>query len=129
MKLKVSIQLTEQNNCGNTHRKYIIRGFNGHLPYAVGVAGVLFFVLLMRWLFENKRETKIKLKVSGESTEQKNGGSADRKYAIRGSNGTYPLLLLLLVFSFLCCCCGDFLNKNSTPRFLTQNQRAYLYGT
>ena len=42
--------------------KYAIRGFERHLPYAV--ADVLFFVLLLRELFENKGWTKIKLKVS-----------------------------------------------------------------
>ena len=52
---------------------------------------------------------KMKMKVRGEWTEQNNGGNTHRKYAIRGSNGTYPLLFLLLflLLSFLCFCCGD----------------------
>ena len=66
MKLKVGIKLTEQNNCGNSYHKYNIRGFYRHLPYAldVSVYGVLFFVMLLRWLFENKLDMKIKLKFS-----------------------------------------------------------------
>ena len=47
MKLKVSVKLTEQKNCGNDHHKYAIRGFDGHLPYpvavAVTVAAVIYF--------------------------------------------------------------------------------------
>ena len=61
--------------------KYAMRDFDVHLPFAVyvSVAAVLFFVLLLRLLFENKRKTKMKLKVSKELTEQKNGGIADCK--------------------------------------------------
>ena len=40
----------------------------------------------------------MKLKIIREGTEYKNGGSADRKYAVGGTNGTYPLLLMLLMF-------------------------------
>ena len=80
-----------------------------------------FFVLFLRWLFENWRDTKMKLKIIREWKEYKNGGSADRKYAIRGSTETYPVLFLLLLFYFLCCFCNDCLNKNSTPKFLTHN--------
>ena len=66
MKLKVSVKLTEQKNWGNDNRKYNIRGFDQYLSYAVdvSVADVLFFVLFLHWLFENKRETIMKLKVS-----------------------------------------------------------------
>ena len=80
----------EQNNCRNAHRKYAIWVSDRHLPSAVAVAvyGVLFFVLLLRWLFENKRETKMKLNVSGEWTEQKKGIINHCKYAIRGLNST-----------------------------------------
>ena len=106
MKLKVSVKLTEQKSCGNAHCKYAIRGFDRHIPYAVDVyvSAVLFFVLFLHFLFEDWRNTKMKLKVSREWTEQKNCGSADRKYTIRGSNGTYPTLFLLIIFYFLCCC-------------------------
>ena len=76
MKLKVSVKLTEQSNCKNSHSKYAIKGFDRHSPYDVDVAAVLFFVLLLHWFFENKRDTNIKLKVSIELNEQKNGGSA-----------------------------------------------------
>ena len=38
MKLKVRVKLSEQNNCGNDHRKYAIRGSDRQLPYAVAVA-------------------------------------------------------------------------------------------
>ena len=89
------------NNSRNAHHKYLIRGFKRHLPYAV--AAVIFFVMLLHRVFEKRRETKMKLKVSGESTEQNNGGIPHRKYAIRGSNGTYPPLFLLLLFSCLSC--------------------------
>ena len=37
------------------------------------------FLLLLRRLFENKCDTKMKLKVSREWTEQKNVGSTDHK--------------------------------------------------
>ena len=119
MKLKFSVSKTEQKNCGNAHSKYNIPGFNRHLTYDVAV--VLFFLRLLRWFFENKCNTKMKLKISREWTEQNNGRSADRKYAIGGYNSTYPLLLLLLLLSFLCSYWRDCLNKNSTPKFLTQN--------
>ena len=71
IKLKVSVKLTEQKNCGNAHRKYVIRGFDRHLPYAVAVAvsvaiavdvavdvaDVLFFVMLLHLLFEKHKWT------------------------------------------------------------------------
>ena len=103
MKLKVSVKSMEQKNCGNAHHKYATMGFDGHLIYyvAVTVAGVLFFVLFLCRLFENKCDTKMKLKVIREWTEQKNSGSADSKYTIRGSNGTYPMMLMLLLLYFL----------------------------
>ena len=68
-------------NGGNANRKYAVRGFKGHLPnsVAISVDGVLFFVILMRWFFENNCRTKIKLKVSVKLTEQKNCGNAHRK--------------------------------------------------
>ena len=54
MKLKVSVKITKEKNGRNAHRKYVIRGFDQHLPYVVAVAiyvsvdDVLFFVLLLR---------------------------------------------------------------------------------
>ena len=119
MKLEVRVLETEQNNCRNAHCKYAIRGFDRHLPcdVSVSVAAVLFFVLLLRWLFENERNMKIKLKVSRECTEQKNSRSADCEYAIRLPNGTHPLMLLLLLFSFLFYFFGDSLNKTVTLNF------------
>ena len=121
MKLKVSAKWTEQKNCGNAHPKCTVGGFDRHLPsdFVDAVSSVFFFVLLLHGLFENKRKTKMKLRVSGELTEQKNGGSDDLKCSIRVSNITYPLLMLLLLFQFLCCCCGYCYNKNSTLNFLT----------
>ena len=65
MKLKVSGEQTEQKNSGNDHHKYSIRGFTSHLPSTVAVASVILFLLLLRWLFQNKRQTKMKLKVRG----------------------------------------------------------------
>ena len=41
----------------------------------------------------------MKLKISGEWTEKINCENAHRKYAIRVSNGTYPLVFMLLLFS------------------------------
>ena len=61
LKLRVRVKWTEQNNCGNAHHKYAIRGFDQHPTYAV--ADIIFFVLLLYWLFENKRNTNMKLKV------------------------------------------------------------------
>ena len=56
----------EQKNGVNSHRKYAIREFKCHLTSTVDVAvAFFFFVLLLCLLFENKRQTKIKLKVSG----------------------------------------------------------------
>ena len=63
----------------------------------------------------------MKLKVRRERKEQNNGGSADYKYAIIGSNRTYPILLMFMLFYFLFYCCGDCMNKNITPKFITQN--------
>ena len=63
----------------------------------------------------------MKLKVSEESTEQNNGGSAHLKYVIRISNGTYPLMLLLLLLYFLFYCGGDCFNKKTTTTFITHN--------
>ena len=128
MKLKVRGKRIEQKNCGNAHRKYAIRGFNQHMSSSVdvNVVHVLFFGLLIRLLFENKHEKKMKLKVSGELVEQKKGGNAGRKYAIRVSNGTYPQMFLLMLLFFLFCFCGDCFNKNGTPKFLTHKGYANL---
>ena len=43
--MKVSGEWTEQNNGGNAHRKYAIRGSQQHLPYDVSfaVADVIIF--------------------------------------------------------------------------------------
>ena len=46
----------------------------------------------------------MKLNISRELTEHKNGRSADCKYAIMRLIITYSLLLLLLLFSLLCSC-------------------------
>ena len=72
MKLKVSGEWTEQNNSGNAHRKYAIREFKCHLHCAADVdfSYIIFFVLLIRWLFENKLLTKMKVKISGEWMEK-----------------------------------------------------------
>ena len=92
MKLKVSGEWTEKNNSVNAHCKYTIRGFERHLPssVSVSVSDDLFFVLLLRWFFENTRWKKMKLKVSWEWTEQNNLGNAYRKYAIRGFRQNLP---------------------------------------
>ena len=84
--MKVGEKWTEQKNGGNTNHKYGIIGFKQHLPSAVAAyfAGVIFFVLLMCWFFENKRQTKMKLKVSVLKTEKNNCGNAHLKYSIRG---------------------------------------------
>ena len=76
MKMKVSGELREQKNVRKAHRKYSIRGFERNLPSAVDVAdaAVVFFVLFLCWLFENKRQTTIKPEVGGKWTEKKNGG-------------------------------------------------------
>ena len=58
MKMKVSKKWTEQKNGGNANIKYANRGFKRKLPGAVAVAGVLFFVLLLRWFFETKHQKK-----------------------------------------------------------------------
>ena len=65
----------------HAHCIYSIRGFERHLTsvVAVDVAAVLFFVLLLQRLFEHNRQTKMKLKVSGKWTEQKNSRSAHCK--------------------------------------------------
>ena len=86
MKIKVSEEWIEQNNGRNTHLKYNIRVSERHLLSAVAfdVADLIFFVLLLSWLFENKRRTTMKMKISGEWTEQNNGRNARRKYVIRG---------------------------------------------
>ena len=49
MKMKVSGELREQNNGGNAHSKYAIRGFELHLRSSVAVAayGVIFIVLFL----------------------------------------------------------------------------------
>ena len=54
MKINVS-KRWKKNKGGNANCKYGIRGFKQHLPGAVAVSGVLFFLLLMRWFFEKKR--------------------------------------------------------------------------
>ena len=71
MKMKVIKEWTEQKNVGDNNHKYAIRGFKQHLLGDVSVAcsGVFFFVLLLRWFFENKCQTKMKLKVSVKLTE------------------------------------------------------------
>ena len=53
-------------------------------------AGVLFFVLLLRLFLDNKRQTKMKMKVSVKLIEQKNCGNAHHKYAIKGFDRHLP---------------------------------------
>ena len=50
----------------------------------VDVVAVLFFMLLIYFL--NKRQTKMKLKVSFNKSEHKNWGNAHCKYAMRSFN-------------------------------------------
>ena len=77
----------KQKNVENAQCKYTIRGFKLHFPsgfdVAVAVAAAfdagLFFVLLLYLWFENKFQTKMKVKASGEWTEQNNGRSAHCK--------------------------------------------------
>ena len=54
MKLEDRLEKLEHKNWVNAHRKYVIRGYDRHLPYDVAVAvdDVLFFVLLLQLLFE-----------------------------------------------------------------------------
>ena len=80
MKIEVSEEWMEEKNGENAHHKYSIRGFEGHLQsdVAVVVADVICFVLLLCWLFKNKREIKMKLEVSGELRQQENGRNAHR---------------------------------------------------
>ena len=65
------------------------------------------FVLLMRWLFENMCQTKMKLKVSVKITEQNNCGKNHRKNAIRRFNEHLPyavdVSVAVVIFLFLCC--------------------------
>ena len=56
--------------------KYTIRGFKWNFPSAFDVASVIFFVLLLPSMFENKRQTEMKLKGSVKLTEQNNYGNA-----------------------------------------------------
>ena len=67
MKMKVSREFIEQNNGVNAHHKYSIRWFERNLPSSIYVAvyDVLSFVMLLSWLFENKRQTAMKMKFSG----------------------------------------------------------------
>ena len=71
--MKVSEKWTEQKNGVNDIPEYGKRGLKWNLPGAV--AGFIFFVLLMSWFFENKSQTKMKLKVSVKNTEQKKCGN------------------------------------------------------
>ena len=65
-KWRLAKKIIEQKNGGNDNCKYGIRGFKRNFPVAVDVSVyiVLFFVLSVCWFFENKLQTKIKLKVS-----------------------------------------------------------------
>ena len=78
MKFKVSEEWTEQRKYGNAYCKYAVRGFKRRLlgDLAVAVAVVFSFVLLLRWFFENKRLTKMKLMVTGEWMEKNDIGNA-----------------------------------------------------
>ena len=55
-----------EKNGRNAHHKYAIRGFEWHFPsvVAVAVSAVLFFVLLLHCLFENKPQTTMNMTVS-----------------------------------------------------------------
>ena len=73
-----------------------------------------------------KRQTTMKMKVSGEWTEQKNGGNDQRKYAIRGFEWHLPsaVSVSILMFSFLHCCCVDCLKISAKQQWkwsLTEN--------
>ena len=105
--MKFREKWTEQNNGGNANCKYSIKGFKRHLTGAVPVAGVIYFVLLLRWFFFNKCWTKMKLKVGLKLMELKNCGMLIVNTSSEASMDTYPLMLLL--FSFLCYCCINFL--------------------
>ena len=113
MKMKVSGEWTEQNNGGNAHHIYAIRGFERYLLSAVfsPVADVLFFVLFLHWLFENKRQKQWKWSLADNERNKRTTETPIVNRPSESLNGTYPLLLLLLLllFSFLCYCCVYFL--------------------
>ena len=74
MKMKVIKKLTDQKKGKHVNRKYATRGFKRNLTSSFAVAGdgVLLFVLFLRLFFENKRRTKMKLKLSVKLREQNN---------------------------------------------------------
>ena len=68
----------------------------------------------------------MKLNISREWTEQKNDGNAHCIYAIRVSNGPYPLLLSFLMFLF--CALGDMTDASEgerTTKYLTPNENSF----
>ena len=65
------------------------------------------------------------------STEERryNVQKGHRKFPINTQTSTHlPSAVVVAAVIFLWCCCGDCLDKNSTPKFLTHNQRSKLYG-
>ena len=108
MKLNASFKNSEHKNWGNADNKYKIRGYDWHLPYVVDV-DVTFCSLFCDYsvfIFWKPARYQIKLKISREWTEHNNNGSNDRRYAIWGLNGSYPMLLTLtdvLFFVLLSC--------------------------
>ena len=58
-------------------------------------------MLLLRLLFENQLDIKIKLKISREWMEHRNGGSTDFKYAIRGFGRHLPYAVDIAVAAVL----------------------------
>ena len=81
--MKVRKEWKEQKNSRGATLKYAIRGFKRHLLGAVevvvSVAGVINFVLLLSWCFENKPWIIMKHKVSIKLIYQKNCGNSHYK--------------------------------------------------
>ena len=119
---KVSKKWTYQKIVGNANHIYRIRWFKRQLTGAVSVdvgvdVGVdvsvavsvdvsvsVFFVMLLRWFFEKKRQTKMKLKARFKKSEQKNWGNTHCKYAIIGFNWYLPHPVSITVVWYYCFC-------------------------
>ena len=68
----------------------------------------------------------IRIKISTKQQQNKKLENNEREKRtaetlIANTPSGYLTPMMFLLFSFLCCCCGDFLNKNSTPKFLSHN--------
>ena len=99
--------------------------YKSYPPSNVVDAAVLwwcfYFCIFKIRTYRNKIQTTTKLKVSREWKEQKNGGNNHHKYAIRWSNGTYPLLLLLMLLFFVLCLLQPMiLRGETTTKYLTK---------